>query len=263
MPVQYLHKLLSQLSEDDVDQTVLVRTSEPTQQRVQMLRFASAPRLSRRVVDLISTHGDQDEDGWISYQVCFDYFCKFVNQFKLLLRLSTNPLYCPFQEFCNVILGQKDDVEMDHLNLPQRLINRAVQSVTPKSYDEYYTCCPPPLFIIIVSLVEVACYLYYCVTMEEFSFSGPTPLHSPLIYDPHRRWEAWRFLTYTFLHKGFIHIANNLVLQLVIGIPLEMAHGWWRVALVYLLGSTAGSLGHSVVVVAIQVINSLKASPPR
>ena len=74
MPVQYLHKLLSQLSEDDVDQTVLVRTSEPTQQRVQMLRFASAPRLSRRVVDLISTHGDQDEDGWISYQVCFYYF---------------------------------------------------------------------------------------------------------------------------------------------------------------------------------------------
>ena len=135
---------------------------------------------------------------------------------------------------------------MDHLNLPQRLLNRAVQSVTPKSYDEYYTCCPPPLFIIIVSLVEVACYLYYCVTMNQFSFTEPTPLHSPLIYDPHRRYEAWRFLTYTFLHKGFIHIANNLVLQLVIGIPLEMAHGWWRVALVYLLGSTFGSFGHSV-----------------
>ena len=145
-----------------------------------------------------------------------------------------------------ILIRHKDDFDVDQLNMPQRILNSAVSSVTPKNYDEYYTCCPPPLFIILISLVEVGFYLYYCITMGEFSFTGPTPLHSPLIYDPHRRYEAWRFLSYTFLHKGFIHIANNLVLQLLVGIPLEMVHGWWRVALVYLLGSAMGSLGHSL-----------------
>ena len=145
-----------------------------------------------------------------------------------------------------ILIRHKNELEMDHLDLSHRILNNAVQSVTPKSYDEYYTCCPPPLFIILVSLVEIGFYVYYSVTMKEFSLTGPTPIHSPLIYDPYRRHEAWRFLTYTFLHKGFIHIANNLVLQLVVGIPLEMVHGWWRIALCYLLGSTMGSLGHSL-----------------
>jgi rhomboid-related protein 1/2/3 len=36
------------------------------------------------------------------------------------------------------------------------------------------------------------------------------------------------------------------VLQLAIGIPLEMVHKWWRVMLVYLLGSLMGCLAHSV-----------------
>merc|ERR1719383_549787 len=165
MPVSHLRKLLSEISksEDEVDQSVVVRRTEPVQRRVQMLQSASAPRLSRRVIDLVSTKADQDGDGWILYQ-----------------------------EFCDVILiRNKDDIEMDYLNMPRRLLNNAVQSVTPMSYDEYYTCCPPPLFIILISLVEVAFYLYYCVRMKEFSLTGPTPLHSPLIYDPHRRHEAW------------------------------------------------------------------------
>jgi len=32
----------------------------------------------------------------------------------------------------------------------------------------------------------------------------------------------------------------------MLGIPLEMVHGWWRVLLVYLAGVLAGSLGTSV-----------------
>lgn len=222
MPVRHLRELLMRISksEDEVDGAVqFLQASKPTQRRVQMLQFASAPRLSRRVIDLVSTKADLDGDGFVHYQ-----------------------------EFCDVILiRHKDDIEMDHLGLSQRIVNNAVKSVTPASYDEYYTCCPPPLFIILASLIEVAFYVYYCVQLREFSFTGPTPLHSPLIYDPHRRYEAWRFLSYALLHKGFIHIANNLVFQLVIGIPLEMAHGWWRVALVYLLGACVGCFFHSFV----------------
>ena len=126
------------------------------------------------------------------------------------------------------------------------LMLRAVESVTPKYYHEHYSCCPPPLFIVVVSLVEIAFYLYHAYKQNDFSTTGPAPIHSPLTYDPYRRHEVWRFLSYTFLHQGFLHIFNNLVLQLVIGIPLEMVHGWWRVALVYFLGSTGGTLAASV-----------------
>ena len=32
----------------------------------------------------------------------------------------------------------------------------------------------------------------------------------------------------------------------MLGIPLEMVHGWWRVLIVYLAGVVAGSLGTSI-----------------
>ena len=40
---------------------------------------------------------------------------------------------------------------------------------------------------------------------------------SHLIYDPHRRREAWRFLTYMFLHGSHQHIVFNLIMQLFVG----------------------------------------------
>lgn len=46
---------------------------------------------------------------------------------------------------------------------------------------------------------------------------------------------------YRWLHLGF-----NLVVQLLVGLPLEMVHGSGRVALIYMAGVIAGSLGTSV-----------------
>ena len=44
----------------------------------------------------------------------------------------------------------------------------------------------------------------------------------------------------------FIHLGTNLIVQIVLGIPLEMVHGWWRLLIIYLAGVTAGSLATSV-----------------
>ncbi|KAH7958923.1 hypothetical protein HPB49_006521 [Dermacentor silvarum] len=107
-------------------------------------------------------------------------------------------------------------------------------------------CMPPPLFVITVSLVEVAVFIYYCVTLGEFTATGPVPRDSPLIYNPRRRKEAWRYLTYMFIHVGGFHIFFNLLVQLILGIPLEMVHKWWRVMLIYAGGVVAGSLGSSL-----------------
>ncbi|KAK8785473.1 hypothetical protein V5799_008163 [Amblyomma americanum] len=134
------------------------------------------------------------------------------------------------------------------------LVRYAAMTVVPKRqratvvrrYLDEYSCMPPPLFLITISIVEVAVFIYYCVVLEEFTATGPVPRDSPLIYNPKRRKEAWRYLSYMFIHVGGFHIFFNLLVQLILGIPLEMVHKWWRVMLIYVGGVAAGSLGSSL-----------------
>ncbi len=66
----------------------------------------------------------------------------------------------------------------------------------------------------------------------------------------YRRKEVWRFVSYMFLHGSYEHITFNCLMQLLVGIPIEMSQlGWlgsFRVALLYLSGVLLGSLGASV-----------------
>ena len=73
------------------------------------------------------------------------------------------------------------------------------------------------------------------------------PAATLFIYNPYRRQEAWRFITYMFVHVGVMHIMMNLIIQIFLGVALELVHHWWRVALVYLAGVLAGSMGTSIV----------------
>lgn len=77
--------------------------------------------------------------------------------------------------------------------------------------------------------------------------SGSIPAESLLIYRPDRRHEIWRFITYMVLHANWFHLGFNIVVQLIIGLPLEMVHGSIRIAAIYIAGVFAGSLGTSVV----------------
>lgn len=38
----------------------------------------------------------------------------------------------------------------------------------------------------------------------------------------------------------------NLVVQILLGIPIEMVHGWWRILIIYFMGVLGGSLATSV-----------------
>ena len=49
-----------------------------------------------------------------------------------------------------------------------------------------------------------------------------------------------------FLFYRYLHLFYNLLLQLILGIILELVHKWWRVGLVYCLGVIGGSLAASV-----------------
>lgn len=66
-----------------------------------------------------------------------------------------------------------------------------------------------------------------------------------MYYDPTERKTFYRFFTYMFVHHALDHIFFNLIIQLFLGIALELVHCWWRVALVYLAGVISGSLGTS------------------
>ena len=67
------------------------------------------------------------------------------------------------------------------------------------------------------------------------------------VVNPDRVWyEPWRFLFYGFVHNSVGHLASNIVTQLVVGLPLELSHSSWRVALVYLFGIMYAGLGREI-----------------
>ncbi|ELU08332.1 hypothetical protein CAPTEDRAFT_138117, partial [Capitella teleta] len=113
-------------------------------------------------------------------------------------------------------------------------------------YADKYTCCPPPLFIPAVSLIEIGFFVYYALEAGSLSTTGPVPSNSIFVYRPDKRIEVWRFLFYMLIHAGWVHLFFNLMVQILVGIPLEMVHGSLRIGAVYMAGVLAGSLGTSV-----------------
>ncbi|XP_007492890.1 rhomboid-related protein 2 [Monodelphis domestica] len=112
-------------------------------------------------------------------------------------------------------------------------------------YRQRAKCLPPPVFITIISTMQLVIFIYYAFwkpleTMEIGIWD------SPFIYRPDKRQEAWRFLSYMMVHAGVQHISGNVLMQLILGLPLETVHKGRRVGLVYLSGVIAGSLGSSV-----------------
>ncbi|XP_004467174.1 rhomboid-related protein 2 [Dasypus novemcinctus] len=117
-----------------------------------------------------------------------------------------------------------------------------------RTYLDRANCLPPPVFIITISLAELAVFIYYTVwkPQKQWITLDTGILESPFSYRPDKREEAWRFISYMLVHAGVQHILGNLVMQLILGIPLEMVHKGHRVGLVYLAGVIAGSLASSI-----------------
>ena len=44
------------------------------------------------------------------------------------------------------------------------------------------------------------------------------------------------------LHQGYVHLAGNVAMQLIFGLPVEYIHGPLRLALIYEAGVVAGAL---------------------
>ncbi|CAL4068571.1 unnamed protein product [Meganyctiphanes norvegica] len=111
-----------------------------------------------------------------------------------------------------------------------------------KHYSDQYKCWPLPLFIITTTFLQVVIYFFYSMDIVGLD----SMIISPLIYQPENRLDLWRFISYASLHAGWIHLAFNTLVQVLVGIPLEMVHGSIRIGCLYLAGVVAGSLGTSV-----------------
>ncbi|XP_061471362.1 rhomboid-related protein 3 isoform X3 [Rhineura floridana] len=160
-------------------------------------------------------------------------------------------------------LCSKALLEETGLNLSQRLIRHVAYETLPREIDrkwyyDSYTCCPPPWFMIVITIVEVAFFLYNGVVLDRFVLQVTHPLYlkNSLLYHPQLRAQAWRYLTYIFMHAGIEHLGLNVVLQLLVGVPLEMVHGAARIGFVYVAGVIAGSLAVSIADMTAPVVGS-------
>ncbi|XP_029169925.1 protein rhomboid isoform X3 [Nylanderia fulva] len=209
---------------------------------------------------------DLDGDGKISLQelkamICGTEFCNDIPTGvvdKIMHKADLDDSgYLEYPEFIAMI--HRKDMQ----NLFGHLVQRYVHCVIPQRptrtmrqtsvgssdypdglYEDEYSCRPPAIAMIIISIIEIILFIYDVIKHKSLSVEGPAA--TLFIYNPHKRYQAWRYLTYMFVHVGIFHLVVNLLVQIMLGIPLEMVHKWWRVLIIYIAGVVAGSLGTSV-----------------
>ncbi|XP_071782861.1 rhomboid-related protein 1 isoform X3 [Centroberyx gerrardi] len=98
-------------------------------------------------------------------------------------------------------------------------------------------------------LIElIIVFMCYGIMLNKWVLQTYQPdfMKSPLVYHPGHRAQVWRFFSYMFMHVGLEQLGFNALLQLMIGVPLEMVHGILRISLLYMAGVVAGSLTVSI-----------------
>lgn len=65
-----------------------------------------------------------------------------------------------------------------------------------------YSCWPPPIGIILISILEVLLFILNEKKPTNAGRHTHGNIADALIFDPSRRQEVWRFITYLFVHIG-------------------------------------------------------------
>jgi len=127
-------------------------------------------------------------------------------------------------------------------------------------YDNLVVKQIPPAFII---TEVVVCFLFWFVgaivysgkhEVDFWSAKGGLDTTDDYTYDlrwsnsdcDDLRWQIWRWISYQFTHIGIAHILMNCILCVVMGIPLEGVHGWWRMAIMFNVGVFGGAMCYYV-----------------
>ncbi|XP_072376146.1 rhomboid-related protein 1-like [Diabrotica undecimpunctata] len=91
----------------------------------------------------------------------------------------------------------------------------------------------------VLSIIQIICFY------ANSTYRRPHVLSDALRYHPCKKRQVYRYVTYLLLHADTMHLYGNLVIQILLGIRLEMVHSW-RVVVIYVAGAFGGCLTHSV-----------------
>ncbi|PAV75980.1 hypothetical protein WR25_01590 [Diploscapter pachys] len=170
-------------------------------------------KLNNRQIDVLLREADANGD----HRITFDEFEQYITS-RSIQSSQTKRMMC---------------LLADQVTTPS-------QRVEVHSYIDEYRLCPPPLFILTITLIQIAVFFfYYCEDSGTktnadvwtdcagcFAFRTG---HFPLCPEASR----------TGLALPQLHV---LAFGLIIGIPLEIVHKSWRIGPIYLLAVVAGSL---------------------
>ncbi|XP_064074347.1 rhomboid-related protein 2 isoform X1 [Vanessa tameamea] len=199
--------------------------------------------LPDNVVDKIMSLADRDQSGYLD-------FAEFV---EMMHNPDLKAVFGHFvARYIHSIIPHRGPVDTTDRWTGFRAVSssdgvqshsKSIFTYTDGTYEEEYSCWPPAICMILISIIEI---VLFCYDASHGKTDATGPIAQIFIYNPHKRQEAWRFLTYMLVHVGVVHLLVNLLVQLFLGVPLEMVHRWWRVMLVYLAGVAAGSLATSL-----------------
>ncbi|XP_050315815.1 rhomboid-related protein 2-like isoform X2 [Anthonomus grandis grandis] len=184
--------------------------------------------VSHKIVKKLIKYNDKNGDGKID----IDEFTNMLldKKFKKLFRRYVN-------SYVNFVVPR---------NKLYRVVTLEGETYIDSPYEEGISFWPPPACMVLMSIIEIICFVVNkSYNNDQPDERGPLAIH--LIYDPFKRQQCWRFLTYMLVHIGKMHLIVNLIVQILLGIPLELRNRWYRVLPVYLSGIVAGSLLSSIV----------------
>ncbi|XP_050310217.1 protein rhomboid [Anthonomus grandis grandis] len=89
-----------------------------------------------------------------------------------------------------------------------------------------------PVAILCVSLLQILFHIYATSSLKKY-----------LRFEPSKRLELWRYVTYMLVHEDWSHLVLNVVIQCIFAALLEINQGRLRVLAIYTIGGVTGVLG--------------------
>lgn len=99
-----------------------------------------------------------------------------------------------------------------------------------------------------VLLACINVIIFLVLSMQGMTEDAEFLLHHGAMYVPYvaEGGEYYRLFTCMFLHFGFEHLMNNMVVMLIVGWNLEMAVGKLRFLLIYMASGLCGNVASAV-----------------